>query len=78
MSYEVLETYQRMGLLKDTIIIGGDPPYDFHLLQCRQGFFGRTEMAFYTGQLGRPIGQIECDSVPMFMFFGPLPDSKAT
>jgi len=72
MSYGVLEAYQRMGRLKRTILIGGAPPYDYHLLQCRQGFFGRTEWDFYIGQFGRPLATIEHDSVPFFMFFGPL------
>jgi 4-amino-4-deoxy-L-arabinose transferase-like glycosyltransferase len=73
MSYEVLETYQRLGKLKEGIVIDGGEPYNYHLLQCRQGFFGRIETAFYRGQLGRPIAMIEKDSVPFFMLFGPLP-----
>jgi len=74
MSYEVLTTYQRLGRLKPGIVIGGDPPYDYHLLQCRQGFFGRTEWAFYQQQFGPPLAGVEYESVPFFMFFGPLPD----
>lgn len=73
MSFEVLEAYQRLGMLKDTIQIGGDPPYDYHLLQCRQGFFGRVEWAFYSGQLGPPLASTQFKEVPMFLFFGPLP-----
>ncbi len=75
MSYEVLEAYQRLGQLKASILVGGEPSYDYHLLQCRQGFFGRTEWAFYEQQYGPPLATVGRDSVPFFMFFGPLPDS---
>lgn len=73
MSYDVLESYQRLGMLKPTIIVGGDPPYDYHLLQCRQGFFGRTEWAFYSGRMGPAMATVSYRSVPFMKFFAPLP-----
>lgn len=72
MSEEVMAYYQSMGVLKPTLELNGQPPYDYHLLQCRQGFFGRTEWAFYKGQMGAPLAVISHEGVPFFMLFGPL------
>ena len=72
MSTEVLEDYQRLGYLKKGIEIDGEPPYDYHILQCRQGFFGNTEWMFYYERAGIPLGEVSHESVPMYLFFGPL------
>lgn len=44
-----LEHYQYWGVIKPTLRIGGPPPYDFHLLLMRAGFFGRPEIELATG-----------------------------
>jgi 4-amino-4-deoxy-L-arabinose transferase-like glycosyltransferase len=72
MSWEVVKYYQKLGLLKDSIEIGGQPPFGFHLLQCRQGFFGARETELYRGRHGPPLAVTSMDSVPFFMLFGPL------
>ncbi|MCL5270634.1 MAG: glycosyltransferase family 39 protein [bacterium] len=40
-----LQHLQEWGLIKEEIRIGGRPPYDYHLLLMRRGFFTRPEMA---------------------------------
>jgi hypothetical protein len=46
---------------------------DYHLLQCRQGFFGRAEWAFYSGRMGPAMATVSYRSVPFMKFFAPLP-----
>jgi hypothetical protein len=38
MSEEVMAYYQSIGVLKPTLKLNGQPPYDYHLLQCRRVF----------------------------------------
>jgi hypothetical protein len=40
-----LELLQRWDLIKSEIRLGGQPPYDYHLLQMRRGMFARPERA---------------------------------
>lgn len=67
---EVLVHYQERGLLRQDIVCGGDPPYDFHLLQSRQGMFTDIEWYFYRNR--RPLESVERDGVMLFGLYGPL------
>ncbi len=71
MSYDVIGYWQQRGMLNADIHYLGDPPYDYHLLQCRQGMFTNTEWFFYRSM--KPLLVQERDGVPLFMLFGPLP-----
>ncbi len=71
MSYDVIGYWQKRGLLNPDIQYLGDPPYDYHLLQCRQGMFTTTEWFFYRSM--RPLLVQERDGVPLFMLYGSLP-----
>lgn len=44
-----LQHHQQWGNLAPHVNIGGPPPYDYHLLLMRPGFFGRTEWALVQG-----------------------------
>jgi hypothetical protein len=61
---------ERNGWLRDDIIINGEPPYDFHLMQNRQSFFGRIEWHIYEYQ--EPIVAMERDGVVICALYGDL------
>ena len=70
MSYDVFEYYQSRGWLNPGIRHVGDPPWDFHLLQCRQGMFTQQpEWYLYVRQ--KPLAVVEVDGVPLFELYGP-------
>ncbi|MFH1739054.1 MAG: glycosyltransferase family 39 protein [bacterium] len=71
MSYDVIEYWKKRGLLNPDIDHLSEPPYDFHLLQCRQGMFTTAEWYLY--QWMRPIRVQERDGVPLFALYGPMP-----
>jgi hypothetical protein len=68
--FEAIEYYQKRGWLREDINYTAAPPYDFHLLQCRQGMFTRTEWYFYRNQ--RPLAVVEIDGVPLIALYGKL------
>jgi 4-amino-4-deoxy-L-arabinose transferase-like glycosyltransferase len=44
----VPEVLTGWGVLRGDIVWGGDPPYDYHLMQNRKGFWGNAEWAIYS------------------------------
>ncbi|CAN5430984.1 hypothetical protein BH09SUM1_BH09SUM1_04530 [soil metagenome] len=62
---DVFVILQGWGLLRADLKFAGEPPYDYHLMQNRRGFWGRAEWAIYTsrepimawgrGQRGEPL-----------------------
>ncbi len=69
MPNEVLMHYQERGLLKKDIRLGGEPPYDFHILQARQGMFNMNEWYFY--RKGKPLAEVRRDGVLLYALYGP-------
>lgn len=69
MPVEPLIYYQELGLLRKDITIGGELPYDFHLLQARQGMFGQVEWHFYNKP---PIAQVHYNGTPLIQLHGRL------
>ena len=67
MPLEPLLYYQKLGLLRKDITIGGKPPYDFHILQARQGMFGKQGWYFYNK---KPISEVSIYSVPLIQLHG--------
>ena len=71
MNYAVIGYWQERGVLNPDIIYDCDPPYDFHLLQCRQGMFVGIEWYLYRN--AKPLLVQARDGVPLFMLFGRIP-----
>ena len=67
---EVLAHYQERGLLRPDVNFSGSPPYDFHLLQCRQGMFTAVEWQLYRNY--RPLEIVEREGVMLYALYGPL------
>ncbi len=64
------EHLQRWGRLKDTLQIGGSPPFDFHILQFRRGFFSRPERALAETGLFEPVfPPVEKFGVPLLAIY---------
>ena len=61
--------FQRWGLLRGDLRIGGDPPYDYHLLQMRRGFFTRPERALADGGRYRPIATWGPEGTPLLALY---------
>ena len=70
MAYEVIDYYKERGWLRPDIQHVADPPYDFHLLQFRQGMF--TEAEWYLDKRRKPLAVVEIDKVPLFALYGTL------
>ncbi|MDX9753287.1 MAG: glycosyltransferase family 39 protein [bacterium] len=70
MSYAVIEYYKDRGWLRADINHLADPPYDFHLLHCRQGMFTQAEWFLYTQR--RPLATVRIGKVPLYALYGPL------
>ncbi len=70
MPIEVLEYYQREGQLDPSLRFHEEPPYDFHILQCRQGMFTGVEWNLYLNH--RPLERVERDGVLLYALYGPL------
>ena len=70
MPYEVIDYYKQRGWLRADINHQTDPPYDFHLLQCRQGMFTRAEWFFYTQR--KPLAVIRVGKTPIYALYGPM------
>lgn len=68
MPFELIEYYKQRGWLKESINHTSEPPYDFHLLQSRQGMFTQAEMYFYYRK--KPLAVVELDGVPLFALYG--------
>ncbi|MEN6624708.1 MAG: glycosyltransferase family 39 protein [Candidatus Sumerlaeia bacterium] len=56
---------QHWGLLDPTLRIGGDPPYDYHILQFRRGFFGRPERALADSGRFKQIHEVQKGGAPL-------------
>ena len=70
MPFEVIDYYKQRGWLRDDIIHVADPPYDFHLLQSRQGMFTQAEWTLYLRR--KPIASVEIDGVRLYALYGKL------
>lgn len=60
---------QEWGTLKPELRIGGAPPYDYHLLQTRRGFFGYPEKALADGGRYKPIASWGPPGVPLLALY---------
>ena len=69
MPEEPLLYYQKLGMLRNDVTVGGKPPYDFHILQARQGMFHSIEWKFYRED---PITQNSVYGVPLIQLHGAL------
>lgn len=58
---------QEWGVLRDDIQIGGNPPYDYHLLLNRKGFFMRPEWCLFLQWT--PIKVYSKDEVPFVLLY---------
>jgi len=76
MNYAVIGYWQERGVLSPDIVYDCDPPYDFHLLQCRQGMFVGVEWYLYRN--AKPLLVQVRDGVPLFMLFGRIPGQNNT
>ena len=70
MPYEVIDYYKQRGWLRDDIVHTADPPYDFHLLQSRQGMFTQAEATLYFRR--KPLAAIEIGGVRLYALYGKL------
>ncbi len=70
MSFAVIQYYKDRGWLREDIHHDREPPWDFYLLQCRQGMFRETEWYLYKQQ--KPLAEIQVDGVPLFKLYGAL------
>ncbi|MBI1387996.1 MAG: phospholipid carrier-dependent glycosyltransferase [bacterium] len=70
MPFEAIDYYKSRGWLREDIVHNGDPPYDYHLLQCRQGMFRQVEWTLYRQR--KPLAAVMVDGVPLFLLYGPL------
>lgn len=70
MPIEVMAYYQERGWLRNDIDLFAEPPYDFHLLQSRQGMFTQVEWTLYLRRL--PLAQASIEQVPLVALYGPL------
>jgi len=62
---KIFEYYQKWGIIREDIKFDGEPPYDFHILLCRQGFFGRAEDMIYNAKMPKHIFAL--NSVPLLI-----------
>lgn len=67
---EVIDYYKQRGWLRSDINHTAEPPYDFHLLQCRQGMFTRAEWFFYTQR--KPLAVVKVGKTPLYALYGPM------
>lgn len=44
---QILHITQQWGILREDVLINPEPPYDFHLIQNRRGFWGNAEWSIY-------------------------------
>lgn len=72
MSHAALGYYQDRGWLREDIDLRSQPPYDFHLLQSRQGMFTNVEWTLYLRR--RPFATVEAGGVQLFALYGRLDD----
>jgi hypothetical protein len=70
MPFELMAYYKERGWLRNDINHEADPPYDYHLLQCRQGMFNREEWFFYAQRI--PITMTRIGTTPIYALYGPL------
>ncbi|RJP24129.1 MAG: hypothetical protein C4527_19255, partial [Candidatus Omnitrophota bacterium] len=70
MSFAFIQYYKDRGWLREDIHHDREPPWDFYLLQCRQGMFRETEWYLYKQQ--KPLAEIQVDGVPLFKLYGAL------
>lgn len=71
MPVEIMQYYQGRGWLREDIQLLAGPPWDLHLLHCRQGMFRQTpEWRLY--YRGEPIADAEIDGVPLALLYGPV------
>lgn len=68
---DALPYYQRQGWLREDVIVNGPPPYDLHLVQFRQSFFG--PMAWWMTETQTPLWVWQIDGVPLVALYGALP-----
>ena len=70
---EVFDLLQEWGCLRaDLRINKGLPPYDYHILLVRKGFFARPEWCLF--QKWRPLKVFEHHGVPLVIIFKTGPD----
>ncbi len=70
MSYPLIDYYKQRGWLRDDIDHVAEPPWDYYLLQCRQGMFRQLEWYLFKQQ--KAISEIQVDGVPLFRLYGPV------
>jgi len=63
----VVNYYQARGLLRKDILLYESPPYDYIVLQSRQGYFDKYCWRLYDGEYenARKIHSVTCDGVPL-------------
>jgi hypothetical protein len=69
---KVFDYLQDWGILRQDIILGGLPPYDYHLLLVRPGFFARPER--YLFEKERPAQVFSKDTVPLVALYKTGPE----
>ncbi len=62
---KIFDYYQEWGVIRKDIKFDGEPPYDFHILLCRKGFFGRAENMIYNTKMTKHIYKL--DDVPLLI-----------
>lgn len=70
MAYGVIDYYKERGWLRPDIDHLADPPYDFHLLQSRQGMF--TQVEWFLHKQRKPLAANYIGKVPLFALYGEL------
>jgi 4-amino-4-deoxy-L-arabinose transferase-like glycosyltransferase len=65
--------YQDIGWLRRDIVVQGRGPYDYHLLQVRQGFFSRLGWELY--QHGKPLRAYGPEGRPLYLLYGTLEEA---
>ncbi len=64
-----LKHLQQWDLLRKDLRIGGPPPYDYHLLQMRRGFFNRPERALADSHRFPVVAMWEKTGVPILALY---------
>ncbi len=70
MPFEVIDDYKQRGWLREDINHTAEPPYDYHLLQSRQGMFTQAEWTLYLRR--NPLAVVEVDGVRLYALYGKL------
>ncbi len=69
---KVFQYFQEWGMLRNDIVIDAPPPYDYHLLLIRRGFFARPES--YLFEHYTPTKVVSLHSVPLLALYKTGPE----